>query len=634
MLRPAISSFVIILGLVLVPRAAESSSSHWAYQTLDAGSVPDVREQAWCRNLVDRFVLARLEQAGIEPSPTAKRYKLIRRLYYDLIGLPPAIEEVDQFAGDTAPDAYQRLVDRLLASPHFGERWGRHWLDKARYADTNGYSNDEVRPEMWRYRDWVIQELNRDLPFDQFSIEQIAGDLLPNANDRQRLATAFHRQTPTNTESGVNQEGLRVVKVMDRVETLGTVWLGLTLSCARCHAHKYDQISQQEYYQLLAFFNNCDEADITLRPDDGSQEEVTMQLVAQRTADPRTTYRLHRGDFLQPTEVAEPGVLAVLPSLDRRNPEQPADRLDLSRWLVGPAQQLTARVAANQIWLHLFGGGLVHSASDFGVRGDLPTHPRLLDWLAKELIEGSWSRKSLIRTIVNSATYRQDSSYRPELAARDAQNKLLHRQRRIRVEAEIVRDLHLAVGGLLSLKPGGPSVFSPLPENVLAELNSQRFEWKVAEGEDRYRRGIYTFYKRRVPYPSLVAFDCPSAMTANVRREISNTPLQALALLNDQVFVAASRGLAIRLLTEGPADDAGRLTRALRLCVARPPRVEEVDLFGQLLQSARDYFREAPADAESLCVNSPPGSIPADEAAAWIVTVQMIMNLDEFITRE
>ena len=810
---------------------------HWAYVK------PVRRETPAGVHPIDHFILERLKKEGIAPSPLADRATLAKRLSYDLLGLPPEGEEVD--------------VDKLLASPHYGERWGRHWLDKARYADSDGYEKDNHRPDAWRYRDWVIDAINDDVPFDRFTVEQLAGDLLP---EPALLATAFHRQTLTNTEGGVDKEQFRVEAVFDRAETTSSVWLGLTVGCARCHNHKYDRISQQEYYQLFAFFNNGDETtaevprseaemekyasekaawdaklaalekrfeaerpalleklavweaetkarlkeeeaegvkfapleilsikpvhEVTFKklnddswlaggadastetyvisakppakpvtgfklevlPDkslpsqgpgrtphgnfvlsefkveglvlkdasadfsqkdwavagaiDGNpktgwaiapqmgkahyatflaaaptpfaapltitldqqygerhtigrfrllvmtgtkpplalSEEVRKALAAekrtpahvdlllrqlgtplgkeieahrkaepkapvmnvrvlkQRTRDPRVTRLFHRGEFLQPKHEVAPGTLASLHPFKARG--DAPDRLDLARWLVDPENPLTARVIVNQVWGQLFGQGLVRTANDFGVRGERPTHPELLDWLATEFIRLKWSQKALIRTIVASEAYRRASIHRPELAEKDPRNFLLYRQNRFRVEGEIVRDLALSVSGLLSKKVGGPSVFPPMPADIAALSYANNFKWKNSEGEDRYRRGMYTYFKRTSPYPHLMNFDCPDSNTTCVQRRTSNTPLQALSMLNNEVFVEAATALGQRMSKDG-------LAAGFKLCAGRAP--SEVEL--SRLQALR-------------------------EAGGWTAVGRVLLNLDEFITRE
>ncbi len=609
--------------------------THWAYVPLQEVGVPQLADDRWSASVIDRLVLTRLRQHNLEPSPPADRYTLIKRLYYDLIGLPPEPDAVAALVGDTSVDAYERLVDRLLASPHFGERWGRYWLDKARYADSDGYEKDNNRPNAWRYRDWVIAAINDDLPYDAFVIRQLAGDLLEDADPLNRLATAFHRQTLTNTEGGTDAEEWRVAAVMDRTETIATVWMGLTVGCARCHNHKYDQIAQREYYQLFAFFNNGDETTTEVpRGLHGQSEEtdnMKVRIVAERRADRRTTRLLRRGDFLQPQEVVQAQTLAVLPPLRPRAASRP-DRLDLARWLVDGRNPLPPRVIANHVWAHLFGNGLVNTMNDFGVRGDPPTHPRLLDHLANQLIRFNWSRKRLIKAIVMSRTYRQSSRHRPELADIDATNRLLHRQNRLRVDAEIIRDIHLAAGGLLSRKLGGPSVYPPIPSSITELTYNSSFKWPTSEGGDRYRRGMYTFFKRTAPHPNLTTFDCPDSIKTVVRRDRSNTPIGALVMLNNEVFIEAARGLARRVLV-AKLSDADRLRRAFGVCVARPPAEDELAHLLTLLRKSRSWYAEHPHQAEALAAEEGAEESPV-ETAAWIATVRTVLNLDEFITRE
>ncbi len=943
----------------------DSKNKHWAYQPIRLVTPPSVKNESWPRNPIDQFILVELEKRGFPPSPEADRHTLIRRLSLDLLGLPPTIAEVDGFVNDTRPNAYEELVDRLLKSPHFGERWGRHWLDMARYADSDGYEKDNPRPDAYRWRDWVIDAINADMPFDQFTVEQLAGDLLPNATALQKLATAFHRQTLTNTEGGTDKEQWRIEACFDRTETTGTVWLGLTVGCARCHSHKYDAISQREYYQLFAAYNNGDEettvvpksldeiavyekakathdaevADVTAKlraeqaklgeafsaweaktqaalaesaaqplklhaldelkvesdgnvtfvaqkdgsllasgpnpnsatytitgktsvtgvsalrlavlPDnslpakgpgrvahgnfvlsemivevsptsdfsnarklefagakadfeqadkpwraanviDGKEDtgwaiapqygkehwaifglkeplivgqvsnlpgnavakansdgqvsnlphvfvrvqlrqlygqqhtigrfklslqtgiepsislpenvqkllavkleqrsveqtqqlldyyssldattkslvkqlddlqkkeppkpELTVRVVVQRTKDPRKTFVLRRGEFLEPLteQVVVPAALSTLPPMTPRDEKaELADRLDLARWLVSPDNPLTPRVTVNHVWRLLFGRGIVASANDFGVRGEKPSHPELLDWLASEFVvptsggtnansttvppkggTTSWSRKALIKLIVTSATYRQASRHRPELLEVDPQNTLLARQNRLRVEAEIVRDISLDVAGLLSKKIGGPSVFPALPAGIADLSYAGNFKWTNSIGEDRNRRGMYTFFKRTAPHPNLTTFDCPDANLTCVERRASNTPLQALITLNNETFLEASQALAKRLLSASFADDSARLTHAFRLCVARLPRDTELQQLSGLLQASRDWYRGHQDEAKQLAGSTTISGLSPDETAAWIATARILLNLDEFITRE
>ena len=704
---------------------------HWAFRPLQAPVIPDVSADHGVRNPIDAFVQARLHEEGVDPSPEADRYTLIKRLYYDLQGLLPTPEEVDAFVADSAPDAYRRLMNRLLDSDHFGERWGRHWLDKSRYADSDGYEKDNPRPNAWKYRDWVIRVINQDLPFDQFTVEQLAGDLLPNASDDQKLATAFHRQTLTNTEGGTNREQWRVAAVMDRTETTGSVWLGLTVGCARCHTHKYDPITHQEYYQFYAFFNNGEETGfkmpqsekalaayrrakpafdqekrdleerlhdreaeldarfeawveaLRVRLEEGEKDGVPepvqaivqagteiegeknrkvvnayyyqqdadwtslkkvvdeqtirepkspyldLRVISQRKKNPRITHILERGDFAKPLGAVSPGGLAVLPSIEGRNGS--ADRLDFARWLVSAENPLTPRVVVNQIWSNLFGIGLVPTRNDFGIRGETPSHPELLDHLAKEFVARNWSRKAIIRYIVMSRTYRQASDHRPELTGKDSLNRLLARQNRFRVEAEIVRDLHLNAGDLLARKIGGPSVFPPTSQDVVALTYNSSVQWKVSPGEDQYRRGMYTFFKRTAPHPNLMTFDCPDSNTTCIERNRSNTPLAALTTLNNEVFVDAARGFARRMLGLDFEADRDRMRRSFRTACVREPLASELDALERLLSEARGYYRAHPKMAGDLM-----GIRETEEAvegAAWMTCLRVILNLDEVITR-
>lgn len=608
--------------------------NHWSFVPLTAPVLPEVRHGGWLRNAIDSFVLARLETSGLAVSLEAHRNTLIRRLSLDLIGLPPTPDEADAFAADTSPDAYQRLVDRLLASPHFGERWGRHWLDQARYADSDGYELDKPRPDAYRWRDWVIDAVNRDLPFDQFTVQQFAGDLLPDATPLQRLATAYHRQTLTNNEGGVDKEEYRFKAVLDRASNTGTVWLGLTLTCTQCHNHPYDPFTQREFYELAAIFNNADEAEIELLQSTSPDAKPRkLPILAQRPM-PRSTLLLKRGEFLQPGDEVQPGLLQRLHAWEPTSTDRPVDRLMLARWLVNRDNPLTPRVTVNQIWLRLFGHGLVRTPEDFGARGERPAHAELLDWLAREFLLRSWSRKELIRQIVTSASYRQSSNHRSELDSVDPHNLLLARQNRLRVEAEIVRDLHLAAGGLLTNRIGGPSVFPPLGAEFVKITFRSELPWKTSTGEDRYRRGMYTFFKRSVPYPDLMLFDCPDASTAAVERVVSNTPLQALTTLNGATYVEAARGLARRMFLHSRLDHGAQIEYAFRVCVARQPSPSESARLVELLHDCRAWYEAHPDDARQMLGDWQDDNLEIPDAAALVATANVLMNIDEFITRD
>lgn len=605
--------------------------AQWAFQPIRQPQPPAVQNERWPRGPIDHFVLARLESAGVEPAPEADPGTLVRRLYLDLLGLPPTPEEISELSADLSDDAYERVVDRLLASPHFGERWGRHWLDLARYADTDGYEVDGPRPNAWHWRDWVIEAINQDMPLDQFTTQQLAGDLLTDATAEQHSATAFHRQTLTNKEGGIDEEEYRVEAVIDRVSTTATVWLGLTLGCAQCHDHPSDPFTQREFFQLYAFFNNAEEGQLSLSAADGS--EVRLEVMAQRP-EPRETWIFRRGDFRQPirSQAVQPGGFAALPALIPRTADALADRLDLARWIVHPKNPLPARVVANRVWMRLFGAALVRTPDDFGATGEPPTHPDLADWLAYELLHGGWSRKRLIREIVSSATYRQSSAHRVELAAADPNNRLLHRQNRLRVEGEIVRDLHLAAAGLLTGKIGGPSVYPPFPQDLTKiDFRSDQV-WPTSTGEDRYRRGMYTFFKRTLPHPNLTTFDCPQADATLVQRNVSNTPLQALSTLNNEVFLEAAQATARRILAHG--DDDARIDFALQLSLARSPTEQERASLLKLLAQNRLWFVQHRDNARQLAGEALPDGIEPIEAAAFTAMASVLLNLDEFITRE
>lgn len=727
-----------------------AAGRHWAFQPLRRPAPPDVRRTEWVRNPVDRFVLARLEREGIAPSPEAERTTLVRRVTLDLIGLPPTPAEVAAFQADGRPDAYERLVDRLLASPHYGERWARPWLDLCHYADTEGYLQDKVRPVAWRYRQWLIDALNRDVPFDCFTLAQLAGDLLPGATTDDRLATGFLRNTLSNREGGADLEEYRVEQVVDRTTTVATGWLGLTVGCARCHDHKFDPVSQREFYQLYAFFDSADEVNIDaplpgeqeayerkvadyrrkreelLRPVAGElaglqarwekrlleaadhpakdhvwdrlwevlgliwgetfgegqlegcqlvrvgparrtwrqQDRLLEYFLVQGTAlDPKKfrelklaelakkledlkkevpwptraptvcqspvprTVRLHvRGDFRVPGETVQPGIPTAFHSPAPGRSPGAATRLDLARWLVDPTNPMPARVTVNRSWQEFFGTGLVKTSEDFGTRGEPPSHPELLDWLAGEFQRG-WGMKALHRLIVTSATYRQSSRPRPELASRDPDNRWLARQASLRLSADQVRDAALSASGLLGRKVGGPSVFPEQPASVAMEAFDHK--WEPSKGEDRYRRGVYTFVQRLAPFAQGVTFDAPPPSRSCTRRERSNTPLQALTLLNDPAFFETAQALAARVLREAHGT-AERIDHLYRLCLARSPALFERERLARYLQEQLSIVRRE--DTAGKLFPQKVAGVGADEGAAWVGVCSVLLNLHEFIT--
>ena len=922
------------------------TSSHWAFQPIRSPAIPDMAGSVWARNSLDAFILRELAKQQRSPSADAQRAVLIRRVYLDVLGLPPTPQEWEAWRHDPREDWYERMVDHVLASPHFGERWGRLWLDLARYADSDGYEKDQPRPNAYHWRDWVLDAFNRDLPFDQFTVQQIAGDLLPGATAETKLATGFHRNTLTNREGGIDKEEDRVKQTVDRINTVASAWLGLTVKCAQCHSHKYDPIAQREYYQLYAFFNNADEADFALDATESQlqsfqrksaahekeRQQLSVELAAARqritdslpkildeyrekygqrglqpsteglllhanldgsltegvatssakwkgtaapkfvegksgmavtfegqqaieisaaaalqsdkpftiaawvyneggigaivtkmnedahfkgvdftsnegmlevhlvenwprdaikvttksrlkkdqwqhvifsydgsrkaagirifidgepqsldthfdrlagsidiaeplrigsrkrstyfrgrideiyiyrrvldeesrralsgdpglqdflqlaaipadqrsaaqteslvdfvisrrddvanvrkqleslqkavpklargtgsglsmTTSPRRTFVHIRGDFLAPGEEVTAKFPEFLPRATVRG--NVPDRLDLARWMTQGNHPLTARVLANRLWQHYFQIGLVRTSDDFGSQGEPPSHPELLDWLASELLRQGWQMKSVHRLILLSSTYRQSSQSRTDMLELDPDNRLLARQNRARVEAELVRDLGLSVAGLLDFRLGGPSVYPPLPPGIL-ELAFvdviNRGPWKASTGGDRYRRGVYTFFQRTSPYPMLSLFDAPDSNTSCTRRERSNTPLQALTLWNDPLQMEAARHFACRVLRDENAADAERIEKAFVTAVSRSPSAEDLRDLTQLLDAARSAYRQQPKLAEQLISTTKlDREIPATEFASWISLTRTIMNLDEFITRE
>ncbi|MGH9842711.1 MAG: DUF1553 domain-containing protein [Blastocatellia bacterium] len=905
---------------------------HWAYVKPAQRPPPQVKNQAWARNPIDAFILSRLEKEALTPSPEADRATLLRRAYLDVIGLPPNVKELDEFLADPSPDAYEKAVDRLLASPHYGERWARPWLDLARYADSNGYEKDNLRVA-WKFRDWVIKAFNKDMPFDQFTIEQLAGDMLPNASVEQKIATGFHRNTMVNQEGGIDPEEARFETLVDRVGTTATVWLGSTVACAQCHNHKYDPFSQKDFYRMMAFFDNAeyqvayqtpgaDESRYILEPqidlptpeqaerrkaldaavklletklktqtpeldaeqtrwerglldeqnnwtilnpdklessggtqlkrlDDrsvlagGTKPELEVYTITAKTelknitalrvealpdaslpkggpgrdpygnflmtgieviagnqpvalpialkdvfvddlaykielkqflgkeptmtatdrptgwfvnatSDPDSFGRLPRqgvftfekplgdggpltiklkhlggslnqaiGRFrLSVTSVEEPkriaslsarlrpilsipvadrtqkqredlsgsfraatpllkaerdrleklrdelkalGIVPALVMQERQSYDRPStsfrergsflnkgertfaatpavlhpmpesapiNRLGLARWLVDENNPLTARVMVNRYWEQIFGRGMVETSEDFGIQGERPVHPELLDWLAVELMKPAsqggmgWSMKKLARMIVTSAAYRQSSATTPALLEKDPYNRLLARGPRFRLEAEMIRDVQLTTSGLLSRKLGGESVFPLQPDGVWkAPYSSEK--WTISKGEDRFRRSLYTFVRRSSPHPAMMTFDATSREYCTVRRVRTNTPLQALTMLNDEAAMVAARALAKRMIEEGGADAKARLIHGFRSCMTRSPKEAEIERLGALAQQQLSYFNAHAAESGKLTNSS-----NSAELAAWTMVANVLLNLDETVTKQ
>lgn len=919
------------------PAKTADPAKHWAFIPPLRPAVPRTSRPDWVRNPIDAFVLEQLDHANLQPSAEADRATLLRRLSLDLIGLPPTLAELDAFLADRSPDAYEKQVDRLLASPHYGERWSRLWLDAARYADSNGYEKDAPR-FVWFYRDWVINALNRNLPYNQFVIEQIAGDLLPNATQDQKVATGFLRNSMINEEGGVDPEQFRMEAMFDRMDAIGKGILGVTIQCAQCHNHKYDPLTQEEYYRIFAFLNNTHEANVAVytpeqqakraeilrrtqaiedgmqsrnpgwqnrmaaweeqvrsnqpewrvlnltvddistggerelpmkdgsmlalgyaptkhtveftaltdvpriaavrlelltdpnlpnggpgrsikgtgaltefqvdaapaeTPDkftrlkiakatadvslpetplepkfddksgkrrvtgpiefaiDGKDEtawgidagpglrnqarkavfqfedpvtnpkgtvlrfrlkqnhggansddnenhnlgrirlsvtsatdatadplpqqvretlktplekrspqqvqaifsywrttiaewkadndaitalwkehpEGSLQLIlSERENDPRPTHILKRGDFLQPDRAVEPGTPAFLHPLPD---DAPRNRLTFAKWLVDRRSPTTARSIVNRIWQSYFGTGIVATPENFGTQCEPPANQQLLDWLAVEFMDSGWNTKKLHRLITTSSVYRQTSNISAEALARDPDNRLLARGPRFRVDAELVHDIALAAGGLLNPEVGGPSVYPPAPAFLFQPPASYAPKtWKTAQGAERYRRALYTFRFRSVPYPTLQAFDAPNGEMSCVRRARSNTPLQALSTLNEPLFVESAQALALRTIKDGGNNDRDRLAYAFRLCTARRPTGAETDVLIKLLAKEDQRIADGWIDARELAGLGPELKVPLPAAttprllAAWTAVSRVILNLDETITKE
>jgi hypothetical protein len=723
----------------------DGGAPHWSFVKPQRPATPALRNPGWARNPIDNFIGARLDSEQIVPAPEADKHTLARRLSLDLTGLPPTPAEVQAFVADRRADAYERLVDRLMDSPHYGEKWTRPWLDLARYADSDGYEKDLSRPWAWRYREWVIEALNHNMPFDEFTVEQIAGDLLPNATIGQRIATGFHRNTLTNREGGTDPAQFRDEQVIDRTNTVGITWLALTVGCAQCHNHKYDPLTQQEYYQLFAFFNTAEEVnieaglpgevgpylagkaeyerqrtelleeykvpelqaewenimrDVEAHPgrfpqgdfqyqafrilvDNGLKilhrdparrtkqqqdaltdyfirnfraliskeryEEIkfkelseklgklaakapvlSLAPVIQENDEPPKTYIHVRGDWQDHGPEVQPGTPSFLPPVP--SGAKPT-RLTLAKWIVARDNPLTARVAVNRMWQELFGRGIVRTSEDFGTVGEKPSHPELLDWLAVDFMDHGWDMKRMVRMMVTSAAYRQSSKARPELAAKDPDNSLVARQSRLRLSAELIRDQALAASGLLNTAVGGKSVHPPQPAGVAELSYGKSGKWPESTGPDRYRRGLYIHFQRTSPYPELTNFDAPNANIACSRRQRSNTPLQALNLLDDVVFFEAAQALAYRLVREGPKDFRPRLNYAYELTLARPPTAAETERLGKYFDQQMSSLSKEPAEARELFPTPVEGVAPA-EVAAWVGVSRVLLNLDEFITRE
>ncbi len=610
--------------------------THWAFVRVTRPDVPDGRDGDWAFGPIDHFIAAAHRREGLKPSPEADRRTLIRRLSFDLTGLPPTPEEVDRFLEDDSPQAYEKAVDRLLASEHYGERMAVFWLDVVRYADTGGYHSDNHR-DVWAYRDYVIDAFNRNEPFDRFTIEQLAGDLIEEPTPQSRIASGYNKLLMTTEEGGAQPKEYQAKYAADRTRNTAAAWLGVTLGCAECHDHKFDPLLTKEFYQFSAFFADVKEKSV------GRQDQTTITIeegqrvstLVTEAVSPRVSRILPRGNWLDDTgEVVEPGVPAALGTLDVADGR--ATRLDLADWFVTPENPLVARVLVNRLWQLYFGQGLVTTPDDFGSQGAQPTHPQLLDWLAAELIESGWDVKNLVRLIVTSRAYRLSSQDTDAQRSKDPTNRFLARQARFRLDAEFVRDNALAISGLLVPKIGGPSVKPYQPAGYWQHLNFPKRVYKADEGENQYRRGLYTYWQRTFIHPSLKAFDATSREQCTVQRPRSNTPLQNLVLLNDPSYVEAARVLAQRVLRDGGDDEPQRVNFAVRQALGRDAQPPEIEiLVGLLKKHAKSYADDEVAAKALIGVGQakPPEDIDAAELAAWTSVARVILNLHETITR-
>ena len=608
---------------------------HWAFQRPEKAAVP--ARGSWGRNTIDRFIHARLVKAELEPQGEASRGELLRRVTLDLTGLPPTIEELDAFLADKSPAAYEKVVDGLLTSPRFGERLAIWWLDGARYGDSHGYDND-LHNSQWPWRDWVIRSFNANKPYDQFTIEQLAGDLLEDPTNDQVIATGFNRNHRINTEGGAIDEEWRTEYVIDRVETMGTVWMGLSLGCARCHEHKYDPLSQEEFYRLFAFFNQLDEKGFINNLRGSAEPRVAYKanpkvqvMIMREMKKPRKTRVLEGGQYDAPGEEVTAGLPAFLPTL----PEgEKMSRLGLARWLVNGRHPLTARVLVNRLWEQLFGTGIVRSVENLGIQAEWPSHPALLDWLAVDFTENGWNLKRLIRMFVLSSAYRQSHVVDEKRLRLDPANRLLSRGPRLRLQAEMVRDQALALSGLLVEQLGGPSVKPYQPAGLWEEVE-KRGKFQRGNGPDLYRRSLYTNIRRTVAPPSMLLFDMPSREVCTVQRARTNTPLQALALMNEVTYVEAAKKFAERMVGKG-SEPRERISWGFRRATQRVPEKEELRILLSGYRRRLERFRAAPESATRLLQRGEAkvsGELDPAELAAMMTVASVILNLDEVINK-
>ncbi len=641
---------------------------HWAFLAPEKAEIPKIETsdpvyKDWGENEIDGFILKKLEDNDLHPSEKASDETLIRRISLDLTGLPPTPEQVKSLLDDDSETNIAKIIDGFLASPAYGERMTQSWLDVARYADSHGYQDDSYRT-MWPWRDWVIHAFNENLPYDKFLTWQLAGDLLPDANKEQILATGFNRNHPITQEGGVIQEEYRINYVLDRTNTLGKGILGITLECARCHDHKYDAISQANYYEMFAFFNQVDEKGLQMDAVQAKNQKFfadppfmtisevetegvlsfvnlekgeKINVMVMNDSAPKTTYILNRGEYDQPADSIHP---STPPSIFAFSETLPRNRLGLAQWLTDTENPLTARVYVNRLWAMLFGKGIVETSEDFGVQGSLPTHPELLDWLSVDFMEHDWDIKYILKKIMLSATYQQKSQMRPELEKADPENKLLARAPRFRMSGEMIRDYILTTSGLLNTEVGGPSVKPYQPAGLWEETNAGAdrgilTQYVADSGEDLYRRSLYTFWKRTLPPPSMTIFDAPTRDFSEVRRQKTNTPLQALVLQNDVQILEAARVMSQSMLEAAP-DNPNVVKDVFQRILIRTPKEKELLTLNAYYHDALELYKKDIGDAEKLVAVGEYKQRNTDPAktAALMLTAQVIYNLDETITKE
>lgn len=633
--------------------------THWAFTAPKKAALPKLTDNSWCKNEIDYFIREKLDQLGLAPNEEADRERLLKRVSFDLTGLPPSIELMDKFLADNSAGAYEKVVDVLLQTPQYGEKWAVHWMDVARYADSYGYQDDNIRTQ-WPWRDWVIHAFNTNLPYNKFITWQIAGDMLPDANKEQMLATGFFRNHKYTEEGGVIPEEYRIEYLIDKTKTFGKGILGVTIECAQCHDHKYDPFSQKDYYRLFAFFNNTLEVGyegdvMASKPAKApvlrlSDEEVrnTLRFINKTDHDSlfvsvmgerdtlRKTYVLNRGVYDAPgEEVQAAAINAVMPFDTTRFAR---NRLGLATWTVDPRNPLTARVFVNGLWQELFGRGIIKTTGDFGMQGELPSHPALLDWLSVDFMEHGWNIKRLVKQLVMSATYRQSVKAQEEKLKKDPENVYLARGPRQRLQAEFVRDMVLASSGLLVRTIGGPSVKPYQPKGLWEAATSGRgvlASYKQDHGDALYRRGLYTFIKLTVPPPSMGLFDASNRDQCEVKRSKTNTPLQALMMLNDPTVLEASRVLSQRLLAE-PGSLEQKIDKAFRLIVCRKALPKESAILQGYYREQLQQFTQAKLDAAATIKAGEykmPDHPDANSMAALMKVIEAIYNLEESITK-